>query len=142
MTITQNPRPYAATLVGPMFHSSPEVPLPCLPLPLVNRSLLQGFTSISPFSLVLMADIPLFWCGPCHPERVGGRAGRRSRRLPGKEGLIFPTLPLPIPCELWNIPGRIPLSLAQGRGRVHHPWKCSEIVWRWHLRIWFSDECG
>lgn len=69
-----------------------------------------------------MADVPLLRCGPCCLERVGGRAGRRSRRLPGKEGLIFPTLPLSSPHELHDLPGgirRSPLTLGPYKGP---PW--------------------
>jgi len=51
------------------------------------------------------------WCGPCHHERVGGRAGRRSRRLLGKEGLIFLTLPLSVPYELQDVLGSVCTSL-------------------------------
>lgn len=84
---TQNPRPGPVQLrsQAPCATASPKLPLLCLPLPLVHGVLMRGLTSMSPCSLVPMADVPLLRCGPCHLERVGGRAGRRSRRLPGKD---------------------------------------------------------
>jgi len=48
--------------------ASPKLPLLCCPLPLVHGVLMRGLTSVSPCSLVPMADVPLLRCGPCHLE--------------------------------------------------------------------------
>lgn len=83
-----------------------------------------------------MAGVPFLWCGPCYLERVGGRTGRRSRRLPGKEGLIFPTLPLSVLCELWDLPGSTDMSaLALGphKGPCRMAGTPFTAVTRWEL---------
>lgn len=116
---TPNPRPGRVQLSSqaPCATVSPKLPLLCPPLSLVHGVWVLGLTPVSPCSLVPMADLPLLRCGPCHLERVGRRAGRRSRRLPGKAGLIPP--PLCVPRELQGLPGHIcvsPLTLRPHKG--------------------------
>lgn len=100
-----------------------KLPLLCPLLPVPPGGLIAELTSLSPCSLVPMADVALLRCGPCHPERVGGRAGRRSRRLPGKEGLrSSPTLPLLIPHQLQHLPGSLHTSLLTLAPHKGPPW--------------------
>lgn len=138
MATTQNPRPTLCSCTYRPHVLQPLQSCPCSasPLPLVRGVLMCGLNSMSPCSLVPMADVPLLRCGPCHLERVGGRAGRRSRRLPGKEGLIFPTFSLSVPRELWDLPDSMhtsPLTLGPHKGHFWVVGTPFTAITRWEL---------